>query len=267
MVDHFGSSFHIRSTTTTSKLPSCSPAPDPCGLPKFDPAAVLSSGVEEVDGAVPEVTFFLNAVQYALRPPLIWTDLEFLRGRDGACLAVTGAGSVDKSVVGKRSGWSLAFIVVVWGDFGRGGVGGDSETERERRILKRMPGPSQSPLGGCRRDTRHWTCTWIGEIDEDDQRLYTEGVTYDSNWKAARAPKPCPLQSLFSSFPRLWCITTSSALLSSQCLLPRDTSCYFKNRDAHDGDDPALPAQRLTGGPEDSCMDRSLFSPVVATAH
>jgi len=137
VVDHFGSSFHIRSTTTTSKLPSCSPAPDPCGLPKFDPAAVLPSGVEEVEGAVPEATFFLNAVQYALRPPLIWTDLEFLRGRDGGSLAVTGAGRVEKSVVGKRSEWSL----VVWRDFGGGGLGGASETERERRILKRMPSP------------------------------------------------------------------------------------------------------------------------------
>lgn len=142
VVDHFGSSFHNRSTTTTSKFPSCSPAPDPWGLPKFDPAAVLSSGEEEVEGAVPEVTFFLNAVQYARRPPLIWTDLEFLWGRDGASLAVTGTGSVAKSVVGKRLGWSLVFIVVVWRDCGGGGVGGASETERERRMLKRMPGPS-----------------------------------------------------------------------------------------------------------------------------
>ena len=146
VVDHFGSSFHIRSTTTTSKLPSCSPEPDPCGLQKFDPAAVLSSGVEEVEGAVPEATFFLNAIQYALRPPLIWTDLEFLRGRDGTSLAVTGAGSAEGPVVGKRSEWSLVFIVVIWGGVGGGGVGGASETERERRILKRMPGPSPSPL-------------------------------------------------------------------------------------------------------------------------
>jgi hypothetical protein len=95
-----------------------------------------------VEGAVPEVSFFLKAVQRALRPPPIWTDLGFLRGRDGMSFAVTGIGSKGKSVAAEWSEWSFAVVVAVWRDLGGFWLEGVTETERGRRGLKRIAGPS-----------------------------------------------------------------------------------------------------------------------------
>ena len=103
---------------------------------------MLSSGEEEVEGVVPEATFFLKAVQWALKPPLILTDLGFLGHRGGTSLAVTGVGSRGNSVAAERSEWSFVFPVTVWRDFAGVGLEGATETERERRRLKRMPSPS-----------------------------------------------------------------------------------------------------------------------------
>ena len=91
-------------------------------------------------------------------------------------------------------------------------------------------------------------------------RLYIDGVTYDSNWEAARARNPAPLQSLFSSFPLLWCITTSTALLSSHCMLPRDTAVISKIGACLMTAIPHPRYQRLAGGPEDSSAGPSVFS-------
>lgn len=102
----------------------------------------LSLGEEEVEGAVPVVTFFLNAAQWTLRLPLIWTDLESLRGRDGVSLAVAGAGSRGMSVVPDGPEWSLVFVVVICRDFGGVGPEGATKAERECRRLKGMPSPS-----------------------------------------------------------------------------------------------------------------------------
>lgn len=105
----------------------------------------LSSGDEEVEGAVPEATFFLNAAQCALKPPLIWTDLELRWGRDGMFLAVAGTGRRGNSATAEWSERSFAVVVVVWRGFGGIGLEGAAGTGTERLRLKYMPGPS--PLG------------------------------------------------------------------------------------------------------------------------
>lgn len=106
---------------------------------------VLSSGEDDDEGAVPGAICFLNAAQYALHPPLIWTDFEFLRGRDCRSLVVAGAGSKCSSVAAEWSERSFVFVVVVWRDFAGVRLEGAAETERESRKLKRMLGPNPNP--------------------------------------------------------------------------------------------------------------------------
>lgn len=90
---------------------------------------MLSSGEEEVEGVVPDATFFLRAAQWALKPPLNLTDLEFLGGRSGASLAVTGAGRRGDPVTAEGSEWSLVVVVVGWRGLEGVRLEGAAETE------------------------------------------------------------------------------------------------------------------------------------------